>query len=519
MRLLKVGRSVSCDIVLRSDKVSSIHAEITVLNNGDIILEDKGSHNGTYVMNQRIASDTPVNIRRGDTVRFADVELLWDQVPMPERSDNYKAIYSIGSNFRNEIQITGHTVSRFHATLKIDKSGRAYIQDHSKNGTMVNGNRISSGQNVAIKRGDSVTCGGVPVDIKRYIPGSMMPKLLMIAACLAAVVAVGFAAYTFLKSDKETLKPVEHDKHYRKTVVLTYFEYSYDLYIKDNPFVGYVSTSEIPVYSISGATGRGTAFFVNKDGMLVTNKHVANPWLYAEADERTGLGLIREAVMSELLPNKPVDELTKRFGDGRKNYKYEPILERIYEDSGKDDSLIEMLVSQFHKCDCEWVGRITDLSIAIPGVGYRGYSDFEPCTVCTVSDKYDIALIQLHSRVTPEGVNVVNLNDYVAIEDLSVKEDYYYMGYPQISGANINYDRDNEEFSCKYGSFKLSRTPRSNKIEFNRKDLGGVSGSPIFDTYGRLVGMIHSGNDYAETLIAAPAKLIYNMYKEYMEDK
>lgn len=517
MRLLKVGRSVSCDIVLRSDKVSSIHAEITVLNNGDIILEDKGSHNGTYVMNQRIASDTPVNIRRGDAVRFADVELMWDQVPMPERSDNYKAMYSIGSNFRNEIQITGHTVSRFHATLKIDKSGRAYIQDHSKNGTMVNGNRISSGQNVAIKRSDSVTCGGVPVDIKRYIPGSMMPKLLVIAACLAAVVAVGFAAYTFLMSDKETLKPVDHDKHYRKTVVLTYFEYRYDLYIKDNPFVGYASTSDLPVCSIPGATGSGTAFFVNKDGMLVTNKHVANPWLYADADERTNLGLIREAKMSELLPNRSVEYLENKFYDGNVDYKYEPILESIYYDSGRNTALIAMLVSQFHKCDCEWVGRISDLSIAIPGVGYRGPSDFEPCTVCTVSDKYDIALIQLHSRVTPEGVNVVNLNDYVAIEDLSVKDDYYYMGYP--AGAILNYSIDNEEFSCKYGSFKLSRSPKPDKIEFNRKDLGGVSGSPIFDTYGRLVGIIHAGNDYAETLVAAPAKHIYNMYKEYMEDK
>lgn len=517
MRLLKVGRSVSCDIVLRSDKVSSIHAEITVLNNGDIILEDKGSHNGTYVMNQRIASDTPVNIRRGDAVRFADVELMWDQVPMPERSDNYKAMYSIGSNFRNEIQITGHTVSRFHATLKIDKSGRAYIQDHSKNGTMVNGNRISSGQNVAIKRSDSVTCGGVPVDIKRYIPGSMMPKLLMIAACLVAVVAVGFAAYTFLKSDKETLKPVEHDKHYRKTVVLAHVEYEYDLYIKDNPFMHYVPNSALPVYSKSGGGGYGTAFFVDNEGRLVTNKHVANPWVSADADERTSLGLIREAVMSELLPNRSVEYFVRNFYDGYVDYEYEPILERIYSDSNEDTTLIAMLVSQFHRCDCEWVGRISDLSIAIPGVGYRGPSDFEPCTVCTVSDKYDIALIQLHSRVTPEGVNVVNLNDYVAIEDLSVKEDYYYMGYPD--GMYLNYSFDSEEYTCKYGSFKLSRTPKHDKIEFNRKELAGVSGSPIFDTYGRLVGIIHSGRDYAETTYAAPAKHVYNMYKEYMEDK
>lgn len=65
MRLLKIGRDMSCDIVLHSDKVSSLHAEITLLNSGDILLEDKNSHNGTYVMNQPIAPGKPVNIKRG----------------------------------------------------------------------------------------------------------------------------------------------------------------------------------------------------------------------------------------------------------------------------------------------------------------------------------------------------------------------------------------------------------------------------------------------------------------------
>ena len=52
MRLLKIGRDAGCDIVLHSDKVSSLHAEITLMNSGDIMLEDKGSRNGTFIMNQ-----------------------------------------------------------------------------------------------------------------------------------------------------------------------------------------------------------------------------------------------------------------------------------------------------------------------------------------------------------------------------------------------------------------------------------------------------------------------------------
>ena len=154
MRLLKIGRDASCDLVLHSDKVSSLHAEMTVLNNGDILLEDKNSRNGTFLMNKPIKAGTAVSVRRGDAIRFGDVELMWSQIPMPENNSNYKALFGIGTNFRNEIQISGNTVSRFHATLKIGKDGKAYIQDHSKNGTTVNGTRAVFGQNVRIKRSE-----------------------------------------------------------------------------------------------------------------------------------------------------------------------------------------------------------------------------------------------------------------------------------------------------------------------------------------------------------------------------
>ena len=119
MILLKVGRDTNCDIVLHSDKASALHAEITILNNGDILLEDKNSRNGTFVMNRPIKPGTQVSIKRGDAIRFGDVELIWNQIPMPEDLSKYKAVYGIGTSMRNDIQIAGNTVSRYHATLKI----------------------------------------------------------------------------------------------------------------------------------------------------------------------------------------------------------------------------------------------------------------------------------------------------------------------------------------------------------------------------------------------------------------
>lgn len=54
MKLLKIGSSSSNNIVLHSDFVSSYHAEMILLDNGDIILEDKNSKNGTFVGNQKL---------------------------------------------------------------------------------------------------------------------------------------------------------------------------------------------------------------------------------------------------------------------------------------------------------------------------------------------------------------------------------------------------------------------------------------------------------------------------------
>lgn len=143
MRIIKIGRDPSCDIVLNSNYVSSIHAELTLLNNGDMMLEDKGSSNHTFIQNQPIKPNTPVSVKRGDAIRFANVELQWSQVPMPEDNSGYKGIYSIGSHFNNDMQIAGNTVSRYHATIKQAKDGKMYIVDHSKNGTTVNGAKIA----------------------------------------------------------------------------------------------------------------------------------------------------------------------------------------------------------------------------------------------------------------------------------------------------------------------------------------------------------------------------------------
>ena len=92
MKLLKIGSSSSSNIVLNSEFVSSHHAEILLLDSGEIILEDKNSTNGTFVGGKKITPNKEVTIQRGDYVKFADVELQWSRVPALENTSKYKSI-------------------------------------------------------------------------------------------------------------------------------------------------------------------------------------------------------------------------------------------------------------------------------------------------------------------------------------------------------------------------------------------------------------------------------------------
>ena len=236
MRLLKIGRDASNDIVLHSDKVSSLHAEITLMDSGDIMLEDKGSHNGTFIQNRPITPGTPVSIRRGDAVRFADVELLWSQVPMPEDNSAYKAIYSIGSHLNNDIQVSGETVSRYHATIKVGKDNKVYIVDHSKNGTTVDGKKIPSNSPVRIKKSSSVVCGRVPVNLQNspvQWPIEAWKTILAAAAAILILVGIAIGAYKLLGKSDGTQTDPELYARYNHSVVMLLGIYHYEVTIGD----------------------------------------------------------------------------------------------------------------------------------------------------------------------------------------------------------------------------------------------------------------------------------------------
>lgn len=520
MRLLKVGRDQSCDIVLHSDKASALHAEITILNNGDILLEDKNSRNGTFVMNRPIKPGTQVSIKRGDAIRFGDVELLWNQVPMPENLSNYKAVYGIGTSMRNDIQIAGNTASRYHATLKIDRKGKAFLHDHSKNGSTVNGERLNPGQTRQIKKTDSIVCGGVPVNLSKYIHGNSWGKIIGIAAAIAVIVVCGWAAWKYIPWNNP-VTPVT-TQAMENASACVYGGYYIEVTLKDNPLLnekfgswpskwyfglnqnmnGYAcSTNKSEVNPIPYT---GTAFFISKDGEMGTNRHIAVPWEYRDKE-------LDDAIR---------DQMRKIRSQSNENVAL--LLLALNMNGQIDGADAQAKFERFQNSDIEISGSLEFFGIGLTGSKINNQIDLQQAQVIAESgdDKKDVALIRLNSRKTPDYlVNMGAIYDIekARIDETTLKpqsEELTIIGYP-MGETVASQTFDGKELRPTIHTTKLSKIPDDNQIQVQATGIGGFSGSPVSDEKHRLVGVLCSGFRGTEVTYCCNIKHLVELYNKY----
>ena len=488
MRLLKIGRDSSCDIVLHSDRVSAIHAEITLLNNGDIIIEDKGSHNGTFVMNRPIQPGSVVSIRRGDNVRLADVELPWNAVPMPEDNSMYKGVWGIGSHFNNDIQIKGNTVSRYHATIKQTPNGKFCIIDHSKNGTSVNGQRITPHQPVPLKKGSSVVCGGVPVNLDSLPwPKAVWKTVLAVAAALLIVCGVGWGAHSWLHKDKRfDMEGINN--RFKNSVVMLVGTYHYEVSAGDLDLAYFgIPTKFMFVQGENGnesivdlnkmsAEQRqrhcmyfGTGFFISQDGQLLTNLHVAKPWLVHKNMIEKIEAYVRRVIAQ--------------------NAEARAVLRTV---NGVAPEGISAYISQVK------VTGVSDGILLVPQGRYFSEENVIRCKLLSGGDdlEKDVALIQSERMELPNAkttfVNVVDSMD-VSEECIETGKLLYTIGFPATTAIQDAKNEKGMQSLCHSGH--VSREATEFNFMFDATTAGGASGSPIFNEYGMLVGVLNASTD------------------------
>jgi predicted component of type VI protein secretion system len=80
-RRFTIGRERSCDVAIADDSVSRVHAEIWLADDGTLMLEDRGSSNGTTLIRGGLihaGQSSPLKnevVLPGDQIRFGGVTL------------------------------------------------------------------------------------------------------------------------------------------------------------------------------------------------------------------------------------------------------------------------------------------------------------------------------------------------------------------------------------------------------------------------------------------------------------
>lgn len=473
MKLIVIGSNSNCQVKLDSQFVSGYHAEILLLDNGEILLTDKGSKNGTYLNDQRLQPNKDIPVKRGDSIRIADQLLDWRNVPvipMPDLS-KIKEMRGIGTNFRNKHQLQGDRVSRFHATFIKKSDKKWYIQDHSKNGSTVNGKAIPSNQEVRLKKGDKILCAGIPVP-NPYGEGTTIDykRLLTIAAVLLLLCVGGYGLYS-LKGCKGavggTLKRMTDQEIYAKykssTVLLIGYYYykvsagNLDLNKMELPTEVVMSDGKLKV--VNGQQNNmnmftGTGFYISKDGKIVTNLHMVRPWLFDKE-----LSLISDQykmfMANAASENPALNAFTAQV-------KVEGVL--------------------------AYIGMVSNGA-------YFSSENLKQCRELAVHEdkNKDVAIIQLETKKLPDAnCNIVNLNEAVINDaDITVGSHIYTMGFP--FGLNLQDLKSSKGVRILANGGSITQECTEYSFGFNAPSYGGASGSPIFNEYGQLIGVLNSG--------------------------
>lgn len=532
MRLLKIGRSATNNIVLNSERVSTLHAELILLDSGEMLLVDKSSTNGTFVNNKRITPDVEVPVKKGDLIRFADEELNWHKVPPCDDVSKYKRVVNIGKSFHNDLVIDSQFVSRFHASLVITKDNKAFIKDSSSvNGTKVNGVKIQPGKEVRVRRGDVVICGDLDVteQLKPFMPNpiDIWKKIAIGVGAAAALAGIVLIILKFIGPTPPSLNDV------RKAVVYVDAQYTLSVKFKDCPIRDDIWTAVMAAagrpdveggeYPMEIRNYSATAFFIDREGRMATNRHVATPWEYTKDIEKKEARNEMEVFLEKQLPGEiPMynDDLARgaiSFYEENNMLIWTMIKLQVQKDGKYNISSINALIRQMRKCETSVTGKMNFISVGYPGRNYTHTDEYERCFVLTESgtDDKDIALLQLNTKKTPDDIPFVFDLSKVGTEKLKpLKDKLVWIGYPRGNAWNL--DNKTHSLEPEIRETMCSKIPSKYSFEFQGEALGGASGSPIFEPKtGKLVGVLWGGWAAGATYgHACQAKYLQEMYNE-----
>ena len=277
------------------------------------------------------------------------------------------------------------------------------------------------------------------------------------AFLILLAVSVGIWYYWTHRS----LPPEEIYEKYQKSVVLIYQKTAYVASVGDKllgEYMGddswnyfYLDDKDDVCQGVGGSSGTG--FFISTDGKIMTNKHVVS----LLDGEKEKAEKVKETIQMAIVKRYP-----------------------------NNAGALALARAVTVKYNIFYTG------VALNDTHVSSVNDFIPCSICKVSndDKIDIALIQVNTKKTPDGVvNIVDLNDIVTDKELQLGKKVYTIGFPQsfiLGDTEIGLEANNQsgEITQQRGEYQYGHN-----ITIHQ----GASGSPVFNERGKFAGVIVSG--------------------------
>lgn len=482
MITITIGRDEANRIILRDESLltSNFHAELRIKEDGSLFLYDR-SVNGSFVNGIKIPKHTEFPLYRGNEVVFANAAKLdWSQVPDVAASADTFKLLSIGRNNDNDIrpgQDSG--ISRYHAILRITKTGKYFLSDTSSNGTYVNGTRIPSLTEYEIKRGDKIRFSGENLNWSEvpHPPGKPVSyKKYAVPAGFAAALILLIVLFT------KFVGKVDVYERYKDAVVLIRHEYYYQVDFGDvDELYAIIRINKKGQKETYFSDDRpnpsaiyGTGFFISKDGKLISNRHVAQPWgedmKYVTADAEAYLNY-------------------------QKGVLYDKLSQAVQQNNSALIAKLKPLYyaySNLQKSDIKVYGVSSFIGIGLNNTYIKSISDFIPCTTLKVAqeDRVDLSLLQTTGKTLPPKIkDIVDVNN--ALDDNGLKPGIkiFIIGFPE----GLDFANTSQGIKDNFQNGQITRESDKIEIYHNIPTTHGASGSPLFDEDGRLAGVNWGG--------------------------
>ena len=119
-----------------------------------------------------------------------------------------KKIYTIGRDEGCDIVIPDSTdvISRLHATIRVEPNDKIFITDQSRNGTYVNGMKMSSNVEIPISRKDVVSFAHIYNLDWSLVPKQKSNTIKVVAIILLIAALLGLAAFFIFSPEKKNTR-------------------------------------------------------------------------------------------------------------------------------------------------------------------------------------------------------------------------------------------------------------------------------------------------------------------------